>query len=192
MPLVPEFLKMRWQEVEALWRNQNHHGSATPALLRAVLVEVQAFLEELLDHIDCEYPAADVWKVLSGGGVTARDHNRMLLEAKAASLGLAIPLPGGLVAVEREQVRSASEKHRGALRARIIAVLLVAAVRQDHPLRSMGRQDPTILSRWDKIASMRNRIVHGGAKASRADAEGAFECACHTLRMFAQIGQDAA
>lgn len=90
--------------------------------------------------------------------------NATIYEEIARDCGFEVPLPKCLAGVRAGKVRHAVESRTGSLRPLVLACLLGARARSDHPLRLAGGRRPALLARLDALARERDPAAHGGRR----------------------------
>ncbi len=162
---IPAVIRADEALVERLVAMQRAHLEASQAesprdKREDVVVKAQQAVEHLFgDLLNRHRDRADALALTGDEAV-----NAALYEGIARDCGFEVPLPKTLVGVRAGKVRSALESRTGSLRPLVIAALLGARARPDHPLRLAGARCPTLLGRLDALARERDPAAHGGRR----------------------------
>jgi hypothetical protein len=126
-----------------------------------VVVKAQQAVEHMFCSLLERVRSRDDLVVLSSN----ESFNATLYEGIARACGFEGPLPKSLLGVRAGKVKSAFESRMGSLRPLVLATLLGARERPDHPLRRAGARSPALLKRLDALASARDPAAHGGKRS---------------------------
>ncbi|MCA6522841.1 MAG: hypothetical protein IM596_13615 [Pseudanabaena sp. M051S1SP2A07QC] len=132
-------------------------------LINSCLIECQKVCEQIFDYIRPKYSPNKEWKQLSNND---KAFNRKFINALAEKLKFTVPIPPKLTGPQQREVRNAAEYGNQSLRPHILASLLATRIFVDHPLHSLAKKYPDILSRLDDLAELRNNSGHGSSRAS--------------------------
>lgn len=117
-----------------------------------ILIASQNASERLFKVLQQEYSTHNVWTRLS----ERTQHNHEPLNQFAQSAGFTIPLPPGLLSVDRNKIRMAAVHGNGSLRALMLAALLATPDHLTHPLKLAAKKYPDLLHQLDQLAQKRN------------------------------------
>jgi hypothetical protein len=117
-----------------------------------ILIASQNASERLFKVLQQEYSTHNVWTRLS----ERTQHNHEPLNQFAQSAGFTIPLPPGLLSVDRNKIRMAAVHGKGSLRSLMLAALLATPDHSTHPLKVAAKKYPDLLHQLDQLAQKRN------------------------------------
>lgn len=147
------------------------------------LMATRGLLEHLLRDVRSRHSAAGVERQLIDREPA---YNRQRIEAVAHSLGFRCPLPGTLTSVKATDVFwMANRESSGKVRPLLVAILLSAANRPDHPLHGAARGTSTFLHDLDEVLGWCGDAAHVSSTPPDLTpfAEPALERAYHAVRV---------
>ena len=132
--------------------------------IKDILTKSQIVLEGLFGVIRSSSPTEGCWRILTREDV---NHNSDLVNQIAAKIGFTLnhedQLPPGLTRISLGKIKSAADFGGESIGPRLVASLLTAHRRPDHPFHRAARLFPEMLIKVYEIAQLRNQFgAHAG------------------------------
>jgi hypothetical protein len=149
--------------MEAARKRANDLGEACfQDTLRQFAWHSRIALEAVLHEMQKRFPTAGAWKLVyvNGHPHPDRGRNANVYNANAKIVGFETPLPCSMSNMRPGTLKSAADHPDGGARATLLASVLAASERVDHPLRRVASVNPRFIDELDRLIQIGDDAAH--------------------------------